>query len=90
MKVIVVGNGGREHTIAWKIAQSAKVETVFCVPGNGGTANESKCVNIDVKNLVRILFQKSVLSRAYSLKRSGARLVYEIYSAETFIFGNLF
>lgn len=51
MKVIVVGNGGREHTIAWKIAQSAKVETVFCVPGNGGTANESKCVNIDVKNL---------------------------------------
>lgn len=51
MKVIVVGNGGREHTIAWKIAQSAKVETVFCVPGNGGTANESKCINIDVKNL---------------------------------------
>ena len=51
MKVIVVGNGGREHTIAWKIAQSAKVETVFCVPGNGGTANESKCINIDVKSL---------------------------------------
>ena len=43
MNIIVVGNGGREHTIAWKIAQSSKVEKVVCVPGNGGTANESKC-----------------------------------------------
>lgn len=50
MNVIVVGNGGREHTIAWKIAQSSKVENVICVPGNGGTANESKCKNIDPKS----------------------------------------
>ena len=49
MNVIVVGNGGREHTIAWKIAQSSKVENVICVPGNGGTANESKCKNVDIK-----------------------------------------
>lgn len=49
MNIIVVGNGGREHTIAWKIAQSSKVEKVICVPGNGGTANESKCVNVDPK-----------------------------------------
>ena len=48
MKVIVVGNGGREHTIAWKIAQSAKVETVFCVPGNGGTANEIAIINLSL------------------------------------------
>ena len=50
MNVIVVGNGGREHTIAWKIAQSSKVEKVVCVPGNGGTAKESKCVNVDIKS----------------------------------------
>ncbi|MBR1911922.1 MAG: phosphoribosylamine--glycine ligase [Treponema sp.] len=45
MKVMVVGNGGREHTIAWKLAQSDEVEQVICVPGNGGTALENKCKN---------------------------------------------
>lgn len=50
MNVIVVGNGGREHTIAWKIAQSSSVEKVVCVPGNGGTAKESKCENVEIKN----------------------------------------
>ncbi|MBQ9538263.1 MAG: phosphoribosylamine--glycine ligase [Treponema sp.] len=47
MKVLVVGNGGREHAIAWRLAQSKDVEQVVCVPGNGGTAYEDKCVNID-------------------------------------------
>ena len=51
MKVIVFGNGGREHTIAWKLAQSEEVEEVYCVPGNGGTAFENKCINIDIKQL---------------------------------------
>ena len=49
MKVIVVGNGGREHAIAWKLAQSSLVEEVICTPGNGGTAFENKCRNIDGK-----------------------------------------
>ena len=43
---MVVGSGGREHTIAWKLAQSSSVDEVICVPGNGGTANERKCRNI--------------------------------------------
>lgn len=47
MKVLVIGNGGREHTIAWKLSQSPSVEKVVCVPGNGGTAFESKCTNIN-------------------------------------------
>ncbi len=47
MKVMVIGSGGREHAISWKLAQSADIETVLCVPGNGGTAREKKCVNID-------------------------------------------
>ena len=46
MKVLVVGAGGREHAIAWKLAQSAKVERVYAAPGNGGTALEAKCRNV--------------------------------------------
>ncbi len=49
MKVIIVGNGGREHTLAWKILQSDSVEKVFCIPGNGGTANLPNCQNINLK-----------------------------------------
>ena len=47
MKVIVAGSGGREHAIAYKLAQSSAIEEVICVPGNGGTAFESKCRNIN-------------------------------------------
>ncbi|MBP5442369.1 MAG: phosphoribosylamine--glycine ligase [Treponema sp.] len=46
MKVIVIGNGGREHAIAWKLAQSMSVSEIICVPGNGGTAHEAKCRNV--------------------------------------------
>ena len=46
MKVLVVGNGGREHTIAWKLLQSQQIEQVYCVPGNGGTATLSSCQNV--------------------------------------------
>ncbi|MGL5032935.1 MAG: phosphoribosylamine--glycine ligase, partial [Microcystaceae cyanobacterium] len=48
MKVLVVGNGGREHAIAWKLVQSSQVEQCFCVPGNGGTAILKKCENIEI------------------------------------------
>ena len=48
MKVLVVGNGGREHAIAWKLVQSSQVSWCLCVPGNGGTANLAKCENISL------------------------------------------
>jgi len=48
MKVLVIGGGGREHALAWKIAQSPRVETVFVAPGNPGTAGESKCRNVAI------------------------------------------
>ncbi len=48
MKILVIGSGGREHALAWKLAQSEKVEKVFVAPGNGGTALESKLENIAV------------------------------------------
>ena len=50
MNIIVVGSGGREHTICWKLAQSSVVDKVVVVPGNGGTANETKCVNVNPKD----------------------------------------
>ena len=50
MKVAVIGNGGREHAIAWKLAQSESVTDIICIPGNGGTALEEKCCNIDPAN----------------------------------------
>ncbi len=46
MKVLVVGNGGREHALAWKLLQSAQIEQVVCVPGNGGTATLERCQNL--------------------------------------------
>ena len=46
MKVLVVGNGGREHALAWKLLQSQQIEQVFCIPGNGGTASLQRCQNL--------------------------------------------
>ncbi len=46
MKVLVIGGGGREHALAWKLAQSARVQTVFVAPGNGGTALDAKLKNL--------------------------------------------
>lgn len=63
MKVLVVGSGGREHAIAWKVTQNASVEKVFCAPGNGGTAVEGKCENInisDVKDLLNFAKENSI------------------------------
>jgi len=48
MNVLVIGGGGREHALAWKLAQSPQVETVFVAPGNAGTAHESKLQNIAI------------------------------------------
>ena len=49
MKVLVIGNGGREHALAWKLAQSPRVGEVLVAPGNAGTATEGKCRNVAVK-----------------------------------------
>ncbi len=49
MKLLVIGSGGREHALAWKLAQSPRVTEVLVAPGNAGTAREDKCRNIDIK-----------------------------------------
>ena len=51
MKVLVVGGGGREHALAWKLAQSPKVQAVYVAPGNGGTALDSRLVNINITDV---------------------------------------
>ncbi len=48
MKVLVVGNGGREHALAWKLLQSQKINKLVCVPGNGGTASMQGCQNLSL------------------------------------------
>ncbi|MBK08723.1 MAG: phosphoribosylamine--glycine ligase, partial [Cobetia sp.] len=48
MKVLIIGGGGREHALAWKAAQSSRVEEVFVAPGNAGTARESKLTNLAI------------------------------------------
>lgn len=49
MKILVIGSGGREHALAWKLAQSPRVSEVIVAPGNAGTATEAKCRNIAIK-----------------------------------------
>ena len=51
MKVFVIGSGGREHAIVWKLRQSPRVTQIFCAPGNGGICDEAECVPVDVKNI---------------------------------------
>jgi len=49
MKVLIIGNGGREHALAWKVAQSTRVSHIFIAPGNAGTAREKKCENVAIE-----------------------------------------
>ena len=55
MKILVVGGGGREHALAWKLSQSPKVQAIYCAPGNGGIADLATCVEIDAMNIEGLL-----------------------------------
>ena len=54
MKVLVVGGGGREHALTWKISQSPLVEKIYAAPGNAGISQMAECVPIEVTNLLGI------------------------------------
>jgi phosphoribosylamine--glycine ligase len=51
MKVLILGAGGREHALAWKVRQSARVSEVICAPGNGGITEEATCISLDLKSV---------------------------------------
>ncbi len=51
MKVLILGGGGREHALVWKLRQSPRISQLYCAPGNGGIAEEAECVAADLKNL---------------------------------------
>ena len=55
MKILIVGGGGREHAIAWKLAKSPKVEKMYCAPGNAGIAEVAECVNIGVMEFDKLV-----------------------------------
>lgn len=55
MKILLVGSGGREHALAWKLGKSPKVEKIYVAPGNGGTAKENKCENIEITKICDLL-----------------------------------
>ncbi len=90
-KVLVIGGGGREHALAWKIAQSPQVEQIFVAPGNGGTATIAKNVNIgftDVESLLKFAQENQIdLTVIGQEAASDAGVVDAFRSAELAIFG---
>ena len=63
MKILVVGSGGREHALTWKIAQSPQVKKVYCAPGNGGIAKLAQCIDIeadDIKGLMDFALREKI------------------------------
>ncbi len=63
MKVLVIGGGGREHTLVWKVAQSPKVKKIYCAPGNAGIAEYAECISIkadDIEQLASFSHHKNI------------------------------
>lgn len=55
MNILLIGSGGREHALAWKLAKSKKISKIYVAPGNGGTAKEDKCVNVDITDIKELI-----------------------------------
>ena len=55
MRILVIGSGGREHALVWKIAQSRLADKVFCAPGNGGIAQSAECIDIKAEDIPGLL-----------------------------------
>ncbi|MFA4889485.1 MAG: phosphoribosylamine--glycine ligase [Candidatus Omnitrophota bacterium] len=55
MRILVIGSGGREHALCWKIAQSKLRDKIFCAPGNGGISQQAECIDIKAEDVQRLL-----------------------------------
>ncbi len=62
MKVLVLGGGGREHALVWKLRQSPRISQLYCAPGNGGIADDAECLPLDLKSLDSIVGMANRLS----------------------------
>ena len=54
MNILVIGGGGREHALAWKLAQSERAQAVYVAPGNGGTARDNRLTNLAITDPVAL------------------------------------
>ena len=55
MKILVIGGGGREHALVWKLKRSARVEKIWCAPGNGGIAEDAERVAVDAGEVAALV-----------------------------------
>ena len=62
MKVLVIGSGGREHALVWKLSQSSRVEKIWCAPGNGGIAGEAECIAADAGDVAGLVALAETIS----------------------------
>ena len=60
MKLLIIGSGGREHALSWRLAKSPKVTKIYVAPGNGGTAKENKCENVSVQDPLDFAKQQNI------------------------------
>ena len=91
MNVLVIGSGGREHALAWKLAQSSRVERVFVAPGNAGTASEAENVDIsptDFARLIKFVRQNNVRLTVVGPEQPLSAGIVDAFAAEKLrIFG---
>jgi phosphoribosylamine--glycine ligase len=55
MKILVIGGGGREHALVWRLGRSARVEKIWCAPGNGGISSDAECVSINMSSITEMV-----------------------------------
>ena len=85
MKILVVGNGGREHALAWKIAQSPRSPRVFVAPGNAGTAQDAENIDIpstDIPRLLKFARDGGPVDAVYVATPPGSHAEYALRVAE--------
>ncbi len=73
MKVLVVGGGGREHVICWKLKQDPRVTDLYCAPGNGGIASIATCVDIKATDLDSMVESRRSARSGYGRQNGRSR-----------------